>query len=65
MMALRTHVGGTILAALAAAAAPWLIASAARGRWLGWEPNSTPAAVVAISIGVVTLVEWGVRLLGS
>ncbi len=63
MMALKAHVGGTILAALDAAAAIWLLASAARGRWLGWVPNSTTAAVVAVSIALLTLVEWGVRLL--
>ena len=63
--ALRANVGGTLLGLLAVAAVPWLLASAARGRWLGWVPNSTAVARVAVGIGLVTLIDWGLRLLAG
>jgi hypothetical protein len=61
--ALRANLGGTLLGLLDMLAAPWLLLSAARGRWLGWTPNSTAAAWIATSIMLVTLIDWGVRLM--
>jgi hypothetical protein len=40
----------------------WLLASGARRRWLGWVPNGTVAAMVAGTIVIVTLIDWGIRL---
>jgi hypothetical protein len=60
--ALRANVGGTLLGLLTLLAVPWLLLSAARGRWLGWVPNSTVAAWVAGSILAVMLIDWGLRL---
>lgn len=60
--ALRANVGGTLLGMLAAASVPWLLVSAARGRWLGWCPNTAVVAWAASAILLVTLIDWGVRL---
>jgi hypothetical protein len=61
--ALRANVGGTLLALLTVAAAPWLLLSAARGRWLGgWVPSSTVAAWVLAGVMFIMLVDWGVGL---
>ena len=61
--ALRANVGGTLCGVITLITALWLLASAARRRWLGWVPNGTVAAIVAGTIGVVTLMDWGVRLM--
>ena len=61
--ALRANVGGTLLGVLDLLAVPWLLLSAARGRWLVWVPNSTAAAWTATLIMIVTLIDWGVRLM--
>ena len=60
--ALRASVGGTLLGALAVVGVPWLVVSAARGRWLGWAPNGTTVGWVASAILLVTLIDWGIRL---
>jgi hypothetical protein len=63
--ALRANVGGTLLGLLALLAEPWLLVSAARGRWLVWEPNTTVVAWVLTGIVVVTLIEWSIRMLAG
>jgi len=63
--ALRANVGGTLLGMVAMVAVPWLLLSAARGRWLGWTPNSAAAAWIATSIMLVTLIDWSVRLMSG
>jgi hypothetical protein len=60
--ALRANAGGTLLAILAAAGVPWLLASAAAGRWLGWKPRAATAAWLGSGIAAVTLVQWMWRL---
>jgi hypothetical protein len=60
--ALRANAGGTLLAALAVVNVPWLVVSAARGRWLGWVPRSIAVAWVGSAILLVTLIDWIVRL---
>jgi hypothetical protein len=60
--ALRASVGGTLLGTLAMVSVPWLVVSAARGRWLGWAPNGTTVGWVASAILLVTLIDWGIRL---
>ena len=61
--ALRANVGGTLLGIVDLVAAPWLLLSAACGRWLGWAPNGTAVAWAAVPIVLVTLIDWGVRLM--
>ena len=63
--AFGANVGGALLGLLAMAAEPWLILSAVRGRWLGWVPNADVFAWVLTGIVVVTLIDWGVRMLAG
>lgn len=60
--ALKANVGGTLLATLAVVAVPWLMLSAALGRWLGRAPKSIVVAWVGSAILLVTLIDWGVRM---
>lgn len=59
---LKANAGGTLLGVLAACSAVWLIASAWRGRWLGWTPSSTAGLWITVVVFLVTLVDWVVRL---
>lgn len=61
--ALRANVGGTVLAVLAVGGAPWLLASAACGRWRLWVPSDTAVAWAAAAVALLMLVEWMLRLL--
>lgn len=61
--AIRANLGGTLLAMLAVLLVPWLLASAARGRWLGWVPTSTACVWIAGALVTVTLLDWAVRML--
>jgi hypothetical protein len=60
--ALRANVGGTLLAAAAAVAAPWLLMSAIRGRWFGWTPTCVVAARATVALVLIVLVDWSIRL---
>jgi Protein of unknown function (DUF2752) len=60
--AAKANVGGTLLAAAALVAAPWLLVSAIRGRWLVTPPGDGVLAVMAIVVVVITLIDWGLRL---
>jgi hypothetical protein len=61
--ACRANAGGTLLAILAMAAAPWLLGSALRGNWLGVSPSGRVAAVLLTILALVTLIQWAFRLL--
>jgi hypothetical protein len=60
--AFRANVGGALSGMLAMATTPWLILSAARGRWLGVAFNRLVAAWTAVAVGLATLVQWGLRM---
>ncbi|MGD0896692.1 MAG: DUF2752 domain-containing protein [Thermoguttaceae bacterium] len=61
--AFRANVGGAMLAAAAMVAAPWLLLSALRGRWLPWTPNSTALGWAGAAVLAVTLLQWAWRWL--
>ena len=63
--ALQANIGGVLLAVLAMAAAPWLMISAARGRWLIWRPNGSVVGYVSGVTIAIALVQWGFRLFGN
>jgi len=63
MDALRANVGGALLGILDLVAVPWLFLSAACGRWLGWVPKDTTLAWAITLIFLITLIDWGMRLL--
>jgi hypothetical protein len=59
--AVKCNVGGTLLALLSMAAAPWLLVSGLRGRWLWGWPNEVVIASLGVAVVVVTLIDWGLR----
>jgi prepilin signal peptidase PulO-like enzyme (type II secretory pathway) len=61
--AASANCGGTLLAVSAIVLAPWLLASAVRGRWLGGPPSPAIALTLAACVLGVTLLDWSVRLL--
>jgi len=61
--AFATNAGGALTGLLAVALVPWLLCSAAWGRWLGWAPNSHVVGWMAVGFTLITLIDWGVRLL--
>jgi hypothetical protein len=62
--AFQANIGGVLLAVLSMAAAPWLMISAVRGRWLIWRPNGSVVGYVSGIIIAIALVQWGLRLFG-
>jgi hypothetical protein len=62
--AFRVNAGGTLLAIVAALSVPWLLAAAALGRRPRWTPNRTMNTWLGVAIGLITLIQWGWRLLG-
>ena len=60
--ALRANVGGTLLAALAIAVAPWSLISAGRGRWAWGPPSERAIIAVAAVLVLVTIVDWIARV---
>jgi hypothetical protein len=63
--AAQANLGGMLLGVLALAAAPWLLGSAACGRWLGISPSGKQAVSIAVVILSVTLIQWLLRLLAG
>jgi hypothetical protein len=63
--AFQANISGVLLAVLSIAAAPWLMISAAWGRWLIWRPNGSVVGYVSGAIIAIALVQWGFRLLGN
>ena len=62
LAAMRANAGGALLAVAAAACGPWLVASGVRGRWLIMRPVEGIVVAVGLTIIVVTLVQWTLRL---
>jgi hypothetical protein len=60
--AVRSNAGGALLAVLAAACGPWLVGSGACGRWLIGPPRQELTLGVGLTIVVVTLTQWALRL---
>jgi hypothetical protein len=58
----RANVGGTLLALVAAWCGPWLFLSGVRSRWLLAPPHELVLLVVGLTVVVVTLIDWTVRL---
>lgn len=59
--AVRANACGAALAPLAAMAAVLLIASAARGRWIGPRPGDRQAALAVLAAVALLLAEWAWR----
>lgn len=63
--ALRANAAGTLLCAMAMVGVPWLLFSAAGGRWLPGTPNAVAAAAIAATATLTAILQWGWRLLGG
>jgi hypothetical protein len=63
--ALWCNTSGTLLGMWAVASVPWLLVSAARGRWLPGTPGTGVTAGMAVALVVIALVQWGWRLLAG
>ena len=57
-----TNAGGFVLALVAAVLGPWLVASAALGRWLTRPPQEGVWAAGAVVVVVIVLADWAYRL---
>ena len=60
--ALLANAGGTVLALGSIVAVPWLLVSAARGRWLFGPPSEGAIIWTGLIFIVITLTNWAVRL---
>ena len=60
--AVRSNAAGTVLALLALLAAPWSLCSGLRGKWVGVRPDDYVILLICLSICVLTLGEWAVRM---
>jgi hypothetical protein len=60
--ALAVNGGGTALFVLIAAAAPWSIASAIAGRWLGGRPTVPVLLGISGAWLAVTIIDWARRI---
>lgn len=63
--AVRANSGGTLLAILALMATPWLLLSAAVGRWILVAPNDLVLVIVAGVFVAVTLADWAWRMMAA
>ncbi len=61
--AFRANFGGAVSSLGAMIAVPWLLTSAARGRWLFVRPRSEWAVVAMALLGFGILAQWLFRLL--
>lgn len=61
LAAIRANAGGVILAIAALVAAPWLLISAALGRWIVRSPNEFELFLFLLGWLAVTLANWGFR----
>lgn len=60
--AFSANAGGALLALAALACGPWLIGSGVRGRWLIAQPHELTTLLVGVTIIVVTLADWTMRV---
>jgi hypothetical protein len=60
--ALRANAGGAVLAACALFMGPWLLASAATGRWVITPPRDLWLFMTAMIVAAMTLTQWALRL---
>jgi hypothetical protein len=62
LAAMRANAGGALLAIAAAACGPWLVGSGLSGRWLIGRPVEWVVLATGMTIIIVTLVQWTLRL---
>ncbi|HEX5104544.1 MAG TPA: DUF2752 domain-containing protein [Pirellulaceae bacterium] len=58
----QANAGGALLALTALACGPWLIVSGCRGRWTCTQPHEGTTLLIGVTIIVVTLADWTLRV---
>jgi hypothetical protein len=56
--ALQANLAGALLAVLAAGSAPWLLACALRGTWIGGRPGDRIGIGLVATLVAVALIQW-------
>src|SRR5262245_60638464 len=62
LSALQANAGGALLAMAAAVCGPWLVGSGLLGRWLIGPPHEGLTLAIGLTIVLVTLTQWTVRI---
>ena len=62
LASVRANSGGTLLALVALASGPWLLASGLWGRWVIGRPHEWAALAIGLAIVATTLIDWTIRL---
>lgn len=60
--AMQTNAGGALLALAAAVCGPWLVGCGLFGRWLVGPPREGLTLALGLTIIVVTLTQWTLRV---
>ena len=60
--AFGANLGAAVLAVVLAILGPWMIVSAAVGRWLGPRPTLNWLLLISIAVVAVQLIDWAVRM---
>lgn len=59
---LTVNAGGTMLGLVALVTGPWLLASGIRGRWVGQPPHEFVTIGICITVTLVIITDWVLRL---
>ena len=60
--AFTTNAGGSLLAITAIVTTPWLLGSAARGRWWLVAPKERTILMLVVAIALITILDWVRRI---
>ena len=58
----KSNSGGALLAIVAILTGPWMVLCGLRGRWLLRPPNEWAVVGVGLSVILITVVDWIIRL---
>ncbi len=59
---LTVNAGGTVLGLAALVTGPWLLASGIRGRWVGRPPHEFVIIGICVTVTLVIITDWILRL---
>jgi hypothetical protein len=62
LASLAVNSGGTMLALASLVCGPWLLASGLRGRWVGRPPHELVILGICITVVLVIVTDWLLRL---
>lgn len=62
LASLAANSGGTLLGLSALVTGPWLLASGIRGRWVGRPPHEFVIIGICVTVTLVIITDWVLRL---